>query len=247
MPIFPFRSTFSGCCPIIFFIFLIFVGAPLPDKFSSRFFCQYFSPLVIFLGFAPQYFLFFHIWWGALPLVSPAVGFFASSTCVPVEPGTTGAPGAQGAPGAPEAPGVPGDTRGNRCHRGARGNRGARGDMANWCARATVSQLAQVVLFYPGFWGFLKTCVISKMFLSKTTMLVVKTVRAFEKQYLRFAFLNFKSLCYFCLEVRTFDFTSKSRFSRKKNPPPPFGSQTGEGVAPKHIFFVFLGKKLSSV
>ena len=104
-----------------------------------------------------------------------------------------------------------------------------------------MSQLAQVVLFYPGFWGFLKTCVISKMFLSKTTMLVVKTVRAFEKQYLRFAFLNFKSLCYFCLEVRTFNFTSKSRFSRKKNPP-PFGSQTGGGSAKTHFFRVFRKK-----
>ena len=37
----------------------------------------------------------------------------------------------------------------------------------------TVSQLEQVVLFYLGFRGFLKTCLQSKMFLSETTVSVL--------------------------------------------------------------------------
>ena len=98
---------------------------------------------------------------------------------------------------------------------------------------STASQLEQVVLFYPGFGVFLKTCVQSKMFFSERTLLVLKTVRAFEKKYVRSAFLNFKRLCNFCFEVRMFDFASKSRFSQKKNPP-PFGSQMGGGCTKKN-------------
>ena len=101
----------------------------------------------------------------------------------------------------------------------------------------------RLVLFYHGFLGFLKTCVQSKMFFSETKLSVLKTVRAFEKQYLRSAFLNFKRLCYFCFKVRMFDFTSKSRFSQKKNPP-PFGSQMGGGSAKKSKIRVFMKKKL---
>ena len=62
-------------------------------------------------------------------------------------------------------------------------------------------------------------------------MSVLKTVRAFEEQYLMSAFLNFKRLCYFCFKVRIFDFTLKSRFSQKK-----------WGCA-KTQFFGFLGEK----
>ena len=84
-------------------------------------------------------------------------------------------------------------------------------------------------------------CVGSKKFFSERIILVLKTVRGFEKLYLRSVLRNFKRLCYFCFKVRMFDFTSKSRFSPKKNPP-PFGSQMGGGCA-KTEFFGFLGEK----
>ena len=68
-----------------------------------------------------------------------------------------------------------------------------------WGALSTVYQLAQVVLFYLFVYQILETCETSKMFFSETAVLVLKTFRAFEKQYLRKAFVKFyMSLLIFC-------------------------------------------------
>ena len=57
-------------------------------------------------------------------------------------------------------------------------------------ALGTVYQLEQVVFFNPDFGGFLERCELSKNFFSETMTLLLKTVSAFEKQYLDSTFLN---------------------------------------------------------
>ena len=90
-------------------------------------------------------------------------------------------------------------------------------------------------------------CIQTKLFLSETTFSFFTIVGAFKKQYLRIAFLNFKSLCYSCFEVRMFDLMPNSRLSPKNNLTPPCVPNREGGSAKKYFFKVFREKKQSSV